>query len=286
MKYIDKTSTDSLRRAQRLEKWVEDYKESFSINPNWKIFREMEHPLNGYDKKQLYQDLWEEQGEICCYCGQRIPKPTIESGRASAEHFRHKSTHPDLALTYKNLILSCRGKEFTIIKKGETLDDVALRTGIPRGEMKNYTAPLIEKEGAIFFVSKKPKHCNEERNNKSTAIIDPTDKKYDGHENDCWRLFKYQYEADQRPAECKIDAVEATDELTKNTCGEVLGLNCDILIKERGRLYEMFENLVLYHDGEEDRPRNKEERQLHFEQQLKASYPFCSMDYSIILQNL
>lgn len=150
---------------------------------------------------------------------------------------------------------------------------------------KNYTTPLIEKEGAVIFISKEPKHCNEERNNNLEQIIDPTESKYDGHENDCWRLFDYEFDGNKRPAECKIDAAQETDTLAKDTF-RVLGLNCDILTKERGKLYETFENLILYHDGEEDKPRNKEERQLYFEQQLKTSYHFCSMNYSIILQNL
>lgn len=139
MKYIDKTSEASINRAKRLEKWVEDYKKKFSTNPDWKIFKKRRRPLNGYDDQQLYLDLWEEQGGICCYCGQEIPKPTIEKGRVSAEHIIHKSVRPDLSLKYKNLILTCKGREFTIIEKGETLNDVALRTGIPREEKLYYS---------------------------------------------------------------------------------------------------------------------------------------------------
>jgi uncharacterized protein (TIGR02646 family) len=285
MKYIDKTSEASINRAKKLEKWIEDFK---NRNPNseisWEVFTK--NALNGYGRKELYQDLWEEQGGICCYCGQKIPEPKKESGRANVEHVELKSLVRAKSLQYDNLILSCMGMLSETLRYGEKIHDVAHRIGIRQAEAKivKFTQPLIEKEGATVFLSKS-KHCNLKRNNDKTPIVVPTNEQYNTHTSDCWRLFKYEFNEDKLPAECLISETDNNDQLTKDTF-RVLGLNCDILAKERGKLYETFENLALYHDGEENKPRNKEERQLYFEQQLKTLYHFCSMDYSIILQNL
>jgi uncharacterized protein (TIGR02646 family) len=55
-------------------------------------------------KRELRRALSEEQGHICCYCGQRL---VIEESHI--EHLRPRSTHPHLSLKYENLLVSCQG---------------------------------------------------------------------------------------------------------------------------------------------------------------------------------
>lgn len=57
-------------------------------------------------KQELKQQLIDEQGGLCCYCGDRI---TFET--ANIEHFRPKdeTKYPELQLEYSNLLSSCLG---------------------------------------------------------------------------------------------------------------------------------------------------------------------------------
>lgn len=57
-------------------------------------------------KEELKRQLIDEQGGLCCYCGDRI---TFET--ANIEHFKpkDKSKYPELQLEYTNLLSSCLG---------------------------------------------------------------------------------------------------------------------------------------------------------------------------------
>lgn len=75
-----------------------------------------------FDKKILRKFLLEEQGYICCYCGQRIDMNTTV-----IEHLLDKGTHRRLTYDYSNLLASCNGGKMKIhqVKAAETLSDIA-----------------------------------------------------------------------------------------------------------------------------------------------------------------
>lgn len=55
-------------------------------------------------KQTLRRSLLNEQGYICCYCGQEI---TMEN--SIIEHIKDRHNNPDLQLEYTNLVCSCSG---------------------------------------------------------------------------------------------------------------------------------------------------------------------------------
>lgn len=54
----------------------------------------------------LKQQLFREQGGVCCYCGMKLEYPFDPQYRL--EHVRPKDKHRELVGEYKNLLLSCR----------------------------------------------------------------------------------------------------------------------------------------------------------------------------------
>lgn len=56
--------------------------------------------------KQLQKVMFEEQGGICCYCGQLLEYPNHP--QYIVEHLKPKSLYRNLAGEYRNLLLSCR----------------------------------------------------------------------------------------------------------------------------------------------------------------------------------
>ena len=262
MKYIDKTSQKSKLKAVRLDNWVKDWCKRYpKRKPNYKEdFRKT--ALNNYSRTDLYQDLWDEQNGFCCYCGQSIPHPLVQSGTASVEHivFQKISKNGE-DLTYANMILSCMGKEHEEIDFGK-----------------------------INFLSNKYFHCNLKRGSDSKTIIDPTNTQYNTSEKDCWRLFNYIHDFNELV--CEIKPKRSVDNLTKDTI-EVLGLNCDFLRRKRGKVYSMYLNQFLY-SGDNDyddgskrgkigkAERNTQEKVEYFKKELNFSRPFCSMNYAIM----
>jgi uncharacterized protein (TIGR02646 family) len=65
--------------------------------PNWDNFQKPE-------KVEVHEALLTEQGHICCYCGQRIAR-----AESHIEHFRPRTSFPELTLNYNNLLASCPG---------------------------------------------------------------------------------------------------------------------------------------------------------------------------------
>ena len=295
MKYIDKTSKESKVKAKKLDDWVKDWSKRFpNRKPTFKDFRNT--ILNNYSKKDLYQDLWEEQGTICCYCGQYIPEPKKDEGkgRATVEHFIQqedtKIAGTDEDLKFENLILSCMGKEYDVLYENETVDEFTVRKNISK-KIVEQTKPLIGKEGEIIFTSGTVYHCNLKRNNVKAVIINPTDTKYNSQSTDCWRLFDFF--DDCTGSKCQIEAKDKQDLLTKDTI-RVLGLDCDFLCKKRGRQYREFEKVFLFDEGDYDdgskhttKERNLAEKRQFYEDKLNQNnYPFCSLHFVIMQQHL
>ena len=100
--------------------------ESFTVwktlaNDDWQpTFDE----LSGQEKRDVVNTLLEEQGAICCYCGQEINTET-----SHIEHFRPQSEFESLQLDYRNLHASCQKKrekrmpEYCGVAKGNWFDE-------------------------------------------------------------------------------------------------------------------------------------------------------------------
>lgn len=91
MKYIDKTNEPEVLKkfkAQANDDWQPTY-DNFS----------------GQYKREFHNHLIEEQGHICCYCGERI-----QSDDSHIEHFKPQINHPHLELDYFNLLTSCQNQ--------------------------------------------------------------------------------------------------------------------------------------------------------------------------------
>jgi uncharacterized protein (TIGR02646 family) len=65
--------------------------------PNWENFQKPE-------KITVHNALLEEQGHICCYCGQ-----LIDQANSHIEHFQPRTDYPELSLSYGNFLASCPG---------------------------------------------------------------------------------------------------------------------------------------------------------------------------------
>lgn len=61
--------------------------------------------LRAPEKSELHEALLREQDFICCYCGMRINRET-----SHIEHLKPRTTYPELALEYSNLLASCQGE--------------------------------------------------------------------------------------------------------------------------------------------------------------------------------
>lgn len=88
MKYIKKH-----QEPRQFSAWKADQRRSRRLS--WNRFRS---PL----KAEVHRSLLREQGYICCYCESRV-----QVNDSHIEHFRPRSTYPDLALDYENLHCSC-----------------------------------------------------------------------------------------------------------------------------------------------------------------------------------
>lgn len=65
----------------------------------------------------LKEQMYKEQGGVCCYCGMKLEYPFDPQYRV--EHVLPKESHRELVGEYKNLLLSCRAnREETIIREG------------------------------------------------------------------------------------------------------------------------------------------------------------------------
>ncbi|MGD2182837.1 retron system putative HNH endonuclease [Lusitaniella coriacea] len=87
--------------------------ENDSWKPSWKNFQKPE-------KIVLHDALLQEQGYVCCYCGQRIGEDKNRTSQdekqiipSHIEHLKPRTLYSNLQLAYANLIASCQGKSKT-----------------------------------------------------------------------------------------------------------------------------------------------------------------------------
>jgi uncharacterized protein (TIGR02646 family) len=97
--------------------------------------------VNAYEKTSVHDSLLEEQGFICCYCGQKI---NIDVSHI--EHLKPRNKYPDLTLDYKNLIASCQGES-------ETPPPIPVHCGHKKAEWyeESLMVSPLEKNCADFF---------------------------------------------------------------------------------------------------------------------------------------
>lgn len=74
----------------------------------------------------LKEQLYEDQGGICCYCGMKLDYPFDPQYRV--EHVSPKETHRELVGEYKNLLLSCRS----------TKEETDARNATPRKKRRDF----------------------------------------------------------------------------------------------------------------------------------------------------
>ncbi|MEH2400614.1 retron system putative HNH endonuclease [Nostoc sp.] len=89
MKYINKSE-----EPENFTDWKELANEDWK--PSW----------NNFSKPQttdVHNSLLKEQGFICCYCGRQI-----NTDNSHFEHLKPRTTYPQLALDYTNILASCQ----------------------------------------------------------------------------------------------------------------------------------------------------------------------------------
>lgn len=315
MKFIDKTNEAVQKKRERLIKWKKNFNEEkgrmpedfySEVNGNkiWALLSN--YPSINYDLKVLAYDLWEEQGGICCYCGQAIPNPMSDEGnsKSSIEHFDTKSANDIVNLddrrkaiisrvfNYNNLLLSCAGggAETTERKRKkdgtiETNQDMAVRMNLSLDIIEEFNPAFSNGLGEIIKISD-GKHCNVARGSDKKKIVNPTDEIY--KHQDCWHLFEYKYPTDVRGNfGCEVFARDKTEGNIAENSYEVLKLNQRNLSYLRAQNYELFLNSyaeAVAQIGFDDNMLFKSLIQDYFEQRKQITYAFCFVDYSI-LQN-
>jgi len=86
-------------------------------------------------KESLRKSLLEEQGYICCYCGQRV-----EFENSVIEHIKCRQRYPCLQLDYTNLVCSCRGGQDKRVHNRQ----YPLNCDANKGNMDIHVSPLDE----------------------------------------------------------------------------------------------------------------------------------------------
>jgi len=69
---------------------------NYDWKPSWENFSKPQ-------RTDVHNSLLKEQGLICCYCGRRI-----NTDNSHIEHLKPRTTYPQLALDYTNILASCQ----------------------------------------------------------------------------------------------------------------------------------------------------------------------------------
>ncbi len=129
MRYINTKEEDKANIPPLFSKWLEDNKEEIAKkitntdvtgDKMWAFFKDG----NKAEYEELKKQLVEDQGYICCYCGQGIDSDE----KTSIEHVEAKSKHKELTFDFNNLLASCNGgtkNKIHIVKEGENLISIA-----------------------------------------------------------------------------------------------------------------------------------------------------------------
>ena len=234
MRHITKNQSPAI-----FEQWKEQHKEEIeNCSLDWEEFGSK----YGYENARLRESLAEEQGHICCYCGQDI---SPESGKSTTiEHFKPKGVYKNLTFDYQNLMLSCKGSQdkilFSILFKEtlgyenlDTLNSIAQKIGIesimirkanPLLATKDPRKPITElQKGEVLHFY--PRHCDDKKEDKDNLIINPL--------NEAEIKWKFIFQENGEIALKDTDPIT-----TENILFSVLNLNIPSLVFLRKRAYE------------------------------------------------
>lgn len=101
--------------------------------------------LSGSHKEALRQRLLEDQGYICCYCGQRIHN----NENTKIEHIKCQKEHSDLALEFSNMLVSCDGGDLD--RQNGVKPKHQLHCDAKKGNQDIPVSPLDNIEGYLSF---------------------------------------------------------------------------------------------------------------------------------------
>lgn len=231
MRYIDKTN----KEPEDFKRWKAAHDaalQAMYVDENVTgddVWRYLDQERATFNKSQLKSSLVEEQGYICCYCGQRI----FKDSNTRIEHCSPKSDNKALTYEYNNLLASCQGGSkdvLHIVQAGETLATIAEKHGVAVAHLESIYVnadniqvwrqePDLEglKVGdrLIIFkkVSGKEQHCDN-RKGGNTIDISPL-------QADCSDHFSYH----------KLNGSIYITEASQNTI-TVLGLNDNAYLKQ------------------------------------------------------
>lgn len=197
-------------------------------------------------RDDLRQALLQEQGNICCYCGQDISHlPT------TIEHFNPKGVDTENRIfDYPNLILSCNYSEVSEpsfihflqtedYKELDTQDKIANLAGCSTKKLRNFNPILSGKDPRKSITEIKKgeylylyiRHCENKKGDTEpkNTIISPLD-------TGCAKYFEYN-------ANGKINIIGTTDDIAKNILDGVLNLNAANLCQMRQDAYDKAEKV-------------------------------------------
>lgn len=236
MKYIDKSTPESVAAASALHTWRDayTYKQGQFIQYQGLKFDELckktditggylFKKLNADKKHNLRESLRKEQNRLCCYCCQKLDKDKTESTKKEKdeglhfepiEHFLDKSTHPCKTFNYDNLLLACRGnKQFKKYQFGrnDSKENIAKQFQITVADLEKENPDSLSwtfKHSDKVEI-KLPQHCDVAKQHKP-ILINPAD---DSQKN-CWTRFIYNKDGEILPAK-NDDAAKTTIDILK-----------------------------------------------------------------------
>lgn len=123
----------------------------------------------------LKEQMYSEQGGVCCYCGMKLEYPFDPQYRV--EHVLPKESHRELVGEYKNLLLSCRAtKEENELRK-DTSKPKAQRKGYihcdeAKGAQEITYSPLNQAcEKAFWYDLKGEVHYNDQDAKRDIEVL-------------------------------------------------------------------------------------------------------------------
>ena len=101
--------------------------------------------LSGQQKESLRRRLLEDQGYICCYCGQRIHNDE----HTKIEHIKCQKNYSNLALCFSNMLVSCDGGD--VDRANGIRPRHQLHCDAKKGNQDILVSPLDDVSGLFAF---------------------------------------------------------------------------------------------------------------------------------------
>lgn len=123
----------------------------------------------------LKEQMYSEQGGVCCYCGMKLEYPFNPQYRV--EHVLPKEAHREFVGEYKNLLLSCRATKKEIELRKDASKSKAQRKGYihcdeAKGSKEITYSPLNRAcENAFWYDLNGKIHYNDEEAKKDIDIL-------------------------------------------------------------------------------------------------------------------